>query len=285
MTDGGILWVVATPIGNLEDITLRALRILREADAVLAEDTRHTRHLLSHHDVRTPLRSLHAHTKETKLQSMADEILGGARFALVSDAGTPVVSDPGLRLVAAVRARDGRVEPIPGPSAALAALVACGLRADRFRFLGFLPRAAGKRRRGLEELAGDPAAQVLFESPHRLPALLRDLAPVLGERRVAVCRELTKVHEEIVTGTAAELAERFPRVRGEITIVVEATSLDPEPSAEEADVDTLLRAGLREGRRPGALAKEVAATGAMSRAEAYARLMALREAITASEQE
>lgn len=285
MTERGILWVVATPIGNLEDITLRALRILGEADAILAEDTRHTRRLLGHYGLSTPLRSLHAHTADAKLEALADEVLAGARFALVSDAGTPVVSDPGRRLVAAVRARGGRVEPIPGPSAALAALSACGLRADRFRFVGFLPRNASKRRRGLEELARDPAAHVLFESPHRLPALLRDLAPLLGERRLAVCRELTKLHEEIATGTAAALAERFPEARGEITVVVEAAALEPDAPEAGADADALLRAGLREGKRPAALAKEVAKTGAMSRAEAYARLLALREAADAGEQE
>ncbi len=276
MTAPGLLWVVATPIGNLEDITLRALRILREADAILAEDTRHTRRLLHHHGIDTPLRSLHAHTAPAKLLALAAEVAGGAHFALVTDAGTPAVSDPGRQLVTEVRARGGRVEPIPGPSAALAAVSACGLRADRFRFLGFLPRSSGRRRRHLQELADDPAAQILFESPRRLPALLRDLAPLLGDRRVAVCRELTKMHEEIATGTAAELAERFPETRGEITLVVEAADRDEGPRDGDIDADRVLRAGLRAGRRPGALAKEVAATGAMSRSEAYARLVALR---------
>ncbi|MEM9067429.1 MAG: 16S rRNA (cytidine(1402)-2'-O)-methyltransferase [Myxococcota bacterium] len=268
----GVIWVVATPIGNLEDITLRALRILREAEWILAEDTRHTGTLLRHHEIQNQLRSLHAHTSDAKIEAWVERVAEGARVALVSDAGTPIVSDPGARLIARAKDRGLRVEPIPGPSAVLAALSASGLRAERFRFVGFLPRRGRKRSEALDAVANDSAAQVLFEAPKRLPALLDDLATHLGERRLAVCRELTKLHEEIVRGTATELKAHFPEPRGEVTLVVEA--VDAKPA--EIDIDAEIRRGLEAGERPGTLAKAIARATKHAKSEIYARIVALQ---------
>jgi 16S rRNA (cytidine1402-2'-O)-methyltransferase len=221
-TTRGRLSVLGTPIGNLEDITLRALRILREADGILAEDTRRTRVLCRHHGIDTPLSSFHAHSSPDKLKRVVDNLRGGAHLVLVTDAGTPGVSDPGVRLARAASDADIPVEAIPGPSALTAALSAAGIACDPFRFVGFLPRAGGKRRRALESIATETGATVVFESPHRLHRTLEELASLLGDaREAAVCRELTKLHEEVVRGTLRELSDHFaPGTRGEITLVI-----------------------------------------------------------------
>jgi 16S rRNA (cytidine1402-2'-O)-methyltransferase len=223
------LHLVATPIGNLEDVTLRALRVLREADLVLAEDTRRTRVLLDRHGIAARPRSLHAHNEAARTAEVLAALAAGRDVALVSDAGTPLVSDPGERLVAAVLAAGHGVVPVPGPSAVLAALTASGLPTARFAFLGFLPRRPGRRAARLASWRGRPETLVLFESPHRTASTLRALAETLGGgRRACVARELTKIHEELVRGTLAELAERFAGgARGEVTLVVEG---DREPS-------------------------------------------------------
>ncbi|MEM1415181.1 MAG: 16S rRNA (cytidine(1402)-2'-O)-methyltransferase [Myxococcota bacterium] len=273
-----MLWVVATPIGNLEDVTLRALRLLREADVVLAEDTRRTRKLLTHFEIGTPLEPFHAHSDESRVAALIERLLRGSTFALVSDAGTPVVSDPGIRLVAAAREAGVPVSVAPGASAVLTALAGAGLRAERFRFLGFPPRAGGKRGRFLDAVAKDPAAQVLYEAPGRTEALLRDLAPRLGERRLALCRELTKLHEEFRVGTAASLAEAATGgLRGEITVVIEADDEagTPEP-LDDAAIAAFVRERLAAGERPKAVAKALAARHGESGSAAYARVEALR---------
>jgi 16S rRNA (cytidine1402-2'-O)-methyltransferase len=273
----GRLFVVATPIGNLEDVTLRALRVLREADLVLAEDTRRTRVLLTHHGIGTPLRSFHAHSPPSLVAELCARLVAGARIALVSDAGTPLVSDPGGEIVAAARAAGVAVEAVPGASAPLAALACAGFVASRFRFVGFLPRSGRRRREALEGVARDPDAVVLFEAPSRLGATLRDLAAVIGDREVAVCRELTKLHEEVVRGTPAALAARFETVRGEITIVVapRAEAEPPEPPDDET-----LRAHVLALEREGLGAKEAAAALAaahgLPRREAYRLVLASR---------
>jgi len=217
------LSIVSTPIGNLEDITLRALRTLREADLVLAEDTRRTRVLCVHHGIHCQLRSFHAYSSPAVLEHVLTDLAAGKHVALVTDAGTPLLSDPGAALVEAAHERGLRVESIPGPSAITAALTVAGLQADHFRFTGFLARSGRRRREALAQIAHDTATSVLFESPRRLLETLRELAQVLGPtRRLAVCRELTKLHEEVVRGTALELAEHFQAgVRGEITLLVE----------------------------------------------------------------
>ncbi len=275
-SERGRLSVVATPIGNLEDLTLRALRVLRECDAILAEDTRRTRALCTHHGIGAPLRSFHAHTPEEKVAALVDELRGGAHLALVSDAGTPLVSDPGARLVAAAAEAGVRVEPIPGPSAVLAALAAGGLRVGAFRFVGFLPKSGGRRARALEQIARGSEATVLFEAPGRLPATLRELAGAAGpERRAAVCRELTKLHEEIARGSLGELCERYAEPpRGEVTLLVEGAAGE-EPGDVEVDPRELARALLAEGMRTKDAARELAeATGTTVR-EAYAVILAV----------
>ncbi len=275
----GRLFIVATPIGNLEDITLRALRTLREADAVLAEDTRHTRTLLTHHGIATRLIALHAHTPAPRVTELAEQLAAGATFALVTDAGTPLVSDPGAELVRAAIAANVPITPIPGASAPLAALVASGLAAPSFEFVGFLPRSGGKRRDRLARLARASGALVLFESPNRLAATLGDLAAVFGDRPLAVCRELTKLHEEVARGTASELAARFAEgARGEITIVIGATS-DPDPDAEALDetaVERAIDALLEDGESARDIADRLAASTGQPRREIYQRVLARR---------
>jgi 16S rRNA (cytidine1402-2'-O)-methyltransferase len=219
----GTLRVVATPIGNLEDVTLRALRVLAESDLLLAEDTRRTRTLLDRHGIGGRLVSLHAGNEVARTAQVLDALRAGGAVALVSDAGTPLVSDPGARVVAAAIADGHAVEPVPGPSAVLAALSVAGLRSTPFTFVGFLPRKPGPRRTLLERLREREDTLVLFESPRRLPATLRELADAFGaERRGCVARELTKLHEEVARSTLRGLAERFAGgTRGEVTVVVE----------------------------------------------------------------
>jgi 16S rRNA (cytidine1402-2'-O)-methyltransferase len=217
------LSVCATPIGNLEDVTLRVLRELREADLVLCEDTRRTRILLDRHGIEARLLSYHEHNEARRTAEVLPRLQAGERVALVSDAGLPAISDPGARLVAAALEAGVAVTVLPGPSAVETALVASGLVGERYQFLGYLPRGAKALGELWEELARRPWPAVAFESPQRLPAALRSLARVDPDRPVAVCRELTKKFEEVVRGTAAELAERFPEPpKGEITLVVGA---------------------------------------------------------------
>jgi 16S rRNA (cytidine1402-2'-O)-methyltransferase len=231
------LAVCATPIGNLEDVTLRVLRELREADVVLCEDTRHTRGLLERHGVRVPLLSYHEHNEAARTADVLPRLEAGEHVALVSDAGMPGISDPGARLIAAALEAGVPVTVLPGPSAVETALVASGVGTDRFQFLGYLPRGAGQRRALWEELARWPHAVVAFESPQRLAGSLASLAEVHPERPVAVCRELTKRFEEVARGTAKELSERFSEgTKGEITLVIGPAEMAPGLGDEEAAV-------------------------------------------------
>jgi 16S rRNA (cytidine1402-2'-O)-methyltransferase len=243
----GRLSVVATPIGCLEDITLRALRILREADLILAEDTRHTRTLCSKHGIGTPLRSFHAHTNDDKVDLIVAELADGAHYALVSDAGTPVVSDPGVYLVSRAAGAGINVEAIPGPSAVLAALCVAGLPVRRFTFEGFLPRGGGARTRALDRIAQSGIAVVLFESPHRIHGTLGALERALGgDRQIALCRELTKMHEQTIRGTVAAVrAELSDPARGEISVVIEGRPADVP--VEDVDLEALVVEWKREG--------------------------------------
>ena len=232
----GTLHVVATPIGNLEDVTLRALRVLREADLLLAEDTRRTRVLLDRHGISARPRSLHAHNESARIDEVVAALAAGRSVALVSDAGTPLVSDPGGRLLSAALAAGHDVSPVPGPSAALAALLVSGLAPTPFAFLGFLPRRPGERRRALEGLRDERRTLVLFEAPHRLAATLADAAEILGPDRPAVaCREMTKTYEEVRRGGLAELAEwAAEHARGEITLVVRGAERTTPQATPEA---------------------------------------------------
>ena len=219
-TAAGILFLVATPIGNLEDISLRAIRILREADLIAAEDTRHTAKLLHHYDIRRPMSSLHEHNEQEKVPVFVGRLRGGARVALVTDAGTPAVSDPGYRLVRAAIDAGIRVEAIPGPSAVLAALVSSGLPTDGFVFAGFPPSKAAARRTWFESLEGERRTLVFFEAPHRVRETLEAALDTLGDREASLGRELTKLHEEVIRGSLSAIVGRLGEPRGEFTVVV-----------------------------------------------------------------
>jgi 16S rRNA (cytidine1402-2'-O)-methyltransferase len=270
---GGTLYVVATPIGNLADITLRALEVLRGVPLVAAEDTRHTRRLWARHDIDTRLVSYHARSPERRRAELLAHLAGGADLALVTDAGTPLVSDPGGELVAAWAARGGAVVAVPGASAVLTALVASGLPAPRWAFEGFLPRRGRERRERLERIAADERATVLFEAPTRSASTLADLAAACGgQRRVALCRELTKLHEEVWRGSLAELAQRATseQPRGEVTIVVAGA----EPGA--GVVPVTLESGLAqveqlvgEGMSRSSAAREVAQRTGLPRRDLF----------------
>jgi len=261
------LYVVATPIGNLEDITLRALRILKEVKLIAAEDTRKTQRLLTRYDVKTPMTSYYEHNKLTKL----DYILGFLEhddIALVSEAGTPGISDPGYELVVAAAKKNIPVVPIPGTSAVISALSVSGLATDRFTFLGFLPRKAGARQKLLESVENDPGTLIILESPHRVSETMEDILKSLGDRRIAVCRELTKIHEEVFRGTVSEAVKRYAESKGEFTLVIEGKVKDSSPRLTtdiEKQLDELREAGLTARE---AIAKISGETG-LSRKELY----------------
>jgi 16S rRNA (cytidine1402-2'-O)-methyltransferase len=235
----GTLYLVATPIGNLEDITHRAVRTLREVRLIAAEDTRHARTLLRHYEITTPLTSYFEHNKLTKLETILAALEQGD-VALISDAGTPGLSDPGYELIVEAIARDVSVVPIPGPSAPIAALVSSGLPTDRFVYVGFLPRKQAARRRLLSQLARESYTLVCFEAPHRLSDTLADMADLFGDRSIAVARELTKLHEEIWRGTLQQAVQRFADLepRGEFTLVVGGV---PEERWSAEEVEQALR--------------------------------------------
>jgi 16S rRNA (cytidine1402-2'-O)-methyltransferase len=249
----GTLFLVATPIGNLEDVTLRALNVLRAVSLVAAEDTRTARHLLAHYDIHARLVSYNEHNMRERTPRLMRALETGD-VALVSEAGMPGVSDPGYELTVAALAAGHEVSPIPGASASVSAVAASGLPSRQFTFVGFLPRRSVERRRLFESLAGERRTLVAFESPHRLRRALEDIRAALGERRIAVCRELTKLHEEIFRGTLSEAIEHFAEPRGEFTLVVEGAT---EPAIEATDDD--LRAELRRLRTLGASARDAAA--------------------------
>lgn len=232
------LYVIATPIGNLEDISLRALRILHEVKLIAAEDTRKTARLLKAHNITTPMTSYYEHNKHSKLDYILDRLNEGD-VALVSEAGMPGISDPGYELVNAAIERGINVIPIPGPSAIITALAISGLPTDRFNYVGFLPHKENARRRLLESIASETGTLVVLETPHRLPAALKNIMEVLGDRKLAVCRELTKLHEEVFRGTVSEAIEYFKEPRGEFTLVIEGRGNKEKPTLTE-DVEKQL---------------------------------------------
>ena len=276
------LYIVSTPIGNLGDMTHRGIEILRQAARVLAEDTRRTGILLRHYEVATPLVSLHEHNEAARSGEVLGWLDAGEDLALVSDAGTPLLSDPGARLVAQVVDRGHEVVPVPGASAILAALVASGIEPEPFTFLGFVERGGAARRARLARLAVLEHAAVLFESPNRLPRLLSDLLETCGpDRRAAVARELTKVHETVVRGTLAELVAYYQGrdVRGEVVVVLAGRAARPAQEAREQEsVAAVLAAALLErGERPSAVARELTRRLGMPRNAAYEMVQRLAE--------
>ncbi|MCC5978732.1 MAG: 16S rRNA (cytidine(1402)-2'-O)-methyltransferase [Salinarimonas sp.] len=271
------LYVVATPIGNLEDISLRALRILAAADAILAEDTRITRRLLAHYGITTPLLAYHEHSAEAVRARMITRLQAGEALALVSDAGTPLVSDPGYKLVQAAIAEGLPVTPIPGPSSVLTALVVSGLPSDRFFFEGFLPSKSGARRNRLSTLATIPGTLMLFESAQRLPAMLADAAQMLGPRPAVVARELTKMFETVRRGSLAELAAQFAEEgppKGEIVVLIGEAAEEDRRADAMGDLDSALHSALETHSVKDAAAVVAARLGLPKR-EVYARAIAL----------
>ena len=239
----GTLFVVATPIGNLEDISARALRVLREATVIAAEDTRRTAQLLTRFGISTPTTSLHEHNENRKAAALVDRLQRGDTIALVSDAGTPTVSDPGLQLIRRAIEAGIRIEPIPGPSAPLAALAASGLPTETFTFLGFPPTRSSARTKWFETLRSAARTVVFFEAPHRIRRTLEDLLDSVGDCAIAMGRELTKAHEEMVRGPISEVLSRLPEPRGEYTVVVDVGRLPdfgrPEPPTDQ-QLNTML---------------------------------------------
>ena len=267
------LYLVSTPIGNLEDITLRALRVLREVDLIAAEDTRVTRRLLARYEITTPLTSFHEHSRKGKLSDLLDRI-STSDVALVSDAGTPTINDPGQDLVAAAVERGFDVVALPGASAVTAAIAVSGVQTDGFVYLGFLPRRRPNRLRLLREVATESRALVAFETPHRLVGSLNDLMEALGDRQLAVCRELTKLHEEVFRGAVSEAIAHFTAPRGEFTLVIEGTVSVVNDTADLDATELLAAAKLRRMTAKDAIAAVGDVTGA-SRRDLYARWLAL----------
>lgn len=267
----GTLYIVATPIGNLEDITLRALRVLGEVALIAAEDTRTTRVLLRHYDIKTPLTSYHEHNKLSKLDIIFDT-LANADVALVSDAGTPGISDPGYELIREAVARGVRVEPLPGPSALIAALVASGLPTDSFVFMGFPPKKDKARRDFLLALAGEKRTLLFYESPNRLTDLLAALVATLGERPVSVARELTKIYEEHQRGPASHVLAHYRQnpPRGEIVVVVGGAPEPEQADWDEDEVRAALRQRLGSGEPLSSAARAVATLAGWDRRDVYA---------------
>jgi 16S rRNA (cytidine1402-2'-O)-methyltransferase len=265
----GLLYVIATPIGNLEDITYRAVRLLGEADVIACEDTRQTRKLLDHYGIHKPTISYHEHNEAERTAELVERLRAGATVALVSDAGMPLVSDPGYRLVRGAIDAGATVTPVPGPSASLAALAASGLATDAFYFGGFLPAKAGQRARVLEALAKEEATLVFYEAPHRILETLEAVGTVMGQRPVVVARELTKIHEEFIRGTVAEVRAQLAArdsVKGEITLLIgKAAAPPPDDTPIEEAVDALVREGVA---RMDAI-KQVARKRGLSKREVY----------------
>jgi len=273
---GGVLYVVATPIGNLEDVTLRALAVLRSVDLIAAEDTRRTRILLEHHGIARPLTSYHDAVERRRAPALVERLREGARVALVSDAGTPGIADPGYHLVRGALAAGIPVVPIPGPSAVTAIVSVAGIPADRFVFEGFLPARAGQRAARLAALAREPRALVFLEAARRLPAFLAAAADALGDRPAVVARELTKRFEEILRGTLGSLrveVETRAALRGEVTVLIGGV---PEAAAiEPMTLDDEIRAGRAAGRGLKELAAEIARRTGLSARDVYRRALTL----------
>jgi len=273
----GKLYVVGTPIGNLEDITLRAIRVLKEVDLIACEDTRRTQKLLNAYKIRTPSVSYHEHNEMTRAPELVIQMEEGSDIALVTDAGMPVVSDPGFRLVHLAVRHGIRVVPVPGASAFVAALAASGMPVDKFRFLGFLPSKRGERRKALEELRSAPKTLLFYEAPHRLNEMLKDVRDILGEREIVLAREVTKVHEEFLRGTISSTLEYLKKrpAKGEITLLVGTPPVEgapenlPPQASIRAEMDRVM-ADRRLDER-GAL-KVVARARGLSRSEAYRQL-------------
>jgi len=279
----GTLYLVATPIGNLADITHRALQVLRDVDLIACEDTRHTHKLLQHYGITTKTTSYHEHNEQQRAAELIDLLKQGSDIAVVSDAGTPSISDPGFRLVRAAIESEIAVVPVPGPSALISALIAAGLPTDEFFFAGFLPSRSNARRVRLNELRSVPGTLIFYEAPHRLATTLRDAYEVLGEREAVVARELTKLHEEIRRGRLSELAKHYvdeENPRGEIVVLIDRNVIGETTKETTSTVATLVDQFEQDGLDHRAALKKAARELGLSRAEAYRKLIVERGSST-----
>jgi len=275
----GTLYLVATPIGNLADITHRALQILKDVDLIACEDTRHTHKLLQHYGITTKTVSYHEHNEQQRTPQLVDQLKQGSDIAVVSDAGTPSISDPGYRLVRAAIENGVAVVPVPGPSALISALIAAGLPTDEFFFAGFLPSRTNARRTRLSELRTVPGTLIFYEAPHRLATTLKDAYEILGERDAVVARELTKLHEEIKRGRLSDLASYFEdggKARGEIVLLIDRNVIADTTVKTESSIAALVDRFEEEGMDHRAALKKAARELGLSRAEAYRRLLATK---------
>ena len=275
----GTLYLVATPIGNLADITHRALQVLNDADLIACEDTRHTHKLLQHYGITTKTISYHEHNEQQRAAELLDLLKLGRNIAVVSDAGTPSISDPGFRLVRAAIEAEVQVIPVPGPSALISALVAAGLPTDEFFFAGFLPSRSNARRTRLNELRSVPGTLIFYEAPHRLATTLKDAYETLGEREAVVARELTKLHEEIRRGRLSDLATYYANeenVRGEIVVLIDRNVIGETTRETAGSIAALVDRFEQDGMDHRASLKKAARELGLSRAEAYRRLIAER---------
>ena len=275
----GSLYLVATPIGNLADITHRALQVLRDVDLIACEDTRHTHKLLNHYNITTKTISYHEHNEQQRAAELIERLKQGSNIAVVSDAGTPSISDPGFRLVRAAIENEIAVIPVPGPSALIAALIAAGLPTDEFFFAGFLPSKTSARRARLNELQSVPGTLIFYEAPHRIAATLKDAYEILGEREAVVARELTKLHEEIRRGKLSELTADYTDkkdIRGEIVVLIDRNVIGT--INRETSIATLVDQYEADGMDHRAALKKAARELGLSRAEAYRKLLSERSA-------
>lgn len=276
----GTLYLIATPIGNLEDITHRAVRLLGEVEVIACEDTRHTKKLLNHYGINTRTISYHEHNERERSRELIERLKSGADVAVVSDAGTPGISDPGFRLARIAINSGVQVVPVPGASALISALVASGLPTDEFFFCGFLPARSGARRARLAQLRSLPATLIFYEGPHRIAATLKDALEILGERQAVVARELTKMHEEIARGSLSELTARFSspeNARGEMVLMIDRTVMPNETGNQsDATVSALVAEFESNGLDHRAALKKAARELGLSRDEAYRRLASER---------
>ena len=275
----GTLYLVATPIGNLADITHRALQVLKDVDLIACEDTRHTHKLLRHYAITTKTISYHEHNEQQRAAHLIDLLKQGSDVAVVSDAGTPSISDPGFRLVRAAIESDVPVVPVPGPSALISALIAAGLPTDEFFFAGFLPSRSNARRAKLNELRSIPGTLIFYEAPHRLAMTLSDAYEILGEREAVVARELTKLHEEIRRGRLSKLSSHYAdeeNPRGEIVVLIDHNVIDEPARKNAATVSSLVEQFEQDGLDHRAALKKAARELGLSRAEAYRKLISER---------
>lgn len=279
---GGGLYVIATPIGNKDDITLRALKVLKQVDFIAAEDTRHTGRFLTHHGITTRLVSYHEHNERTKTPALIQRLADGGTIALVSDAGTPAVSDPGYRLVSAAVAHGIRVVPVPGVSAAITALSASGLPTDSFIFVGFPAKKKGKRKKQLQQLADSTRTLIFYESPKRITGFLSEIIREMGDRPAVLCREMTKLHEEFLRGSVSEIRETLagrPAVKGECTLLIAGhdENANPSMSPDSDQIIEEIKTALAAGDRLSAVSRTIAGKFGISKRDAYETALKLKK--------